>query len=231
MKDILNKPAKTLDLSQEDNISYSPYTLDLSPEHKTQSRPDRRQTNFFEYMPTVIAQPAAGQYEDDEIGVWRRFTATVQTVVAPLRMYWAVMIGIGLIVGLSVIAYIATHRDWTAAYPRSPFGSTAPRTQGNQNSATQAPGKGGGSALQSATPDSAQKIMPVVGASGTPVSVSGGGGAAASSGAATHTLNNTVQQAPLPVATPAPTPAPTAAPLPMLQPVNDTLAPVTDKIL
>jgi hypothetical protein len=252
MKDIHNKPSKPLDLSKPNEAAQSPYTLDLSPKRKSSPEPsDSRQTNFFEYMPATAAAANDDEFIE-KVGDWftarwsairigfSKMTAVVAAAIAPLKLYWAVVIGAGLIIGLLIISYIATHRDWITSFPSNIFAvPTAGKGQGNDGSKNGSqPSKSvGGAALQSPSPEAAKAAQAeaakagsggagvVNGASAaggvipsTGGSTAGSGGAVAvPGGSAVQTVTKPVQQAPTIIRTPAPAPAP--APLPVKPPV------------
>jgi hypothetical protein len=89
--------------------------------------------------------------------IWFSKTLTAVTAaIAPLKLFWAVVIGVGLIIGLLIIAYIASHREWITSAPPNVFAApTAGKGQGDgvDKNGSQ-PGKpAGGAGLQSPTPE------------------------------------------------------------------------------
>ncbi|GAC1370130.1 MAG: hypothetical protein NVSMB39_2660 [Candidatus Saccharimonadales bacterium] len=267
MKDISKKSAEPLDLSEADNLVYSPYTLDLSEQTK---KPSPKQTNFYEYMPAAMqqAQPMSGRdadkpHPDDEFGeklqywyesaavglrgAYAKSAVLVAGALRPLRQSWAVVVGAGLILGLLIISYIATHRNWITSFPTGMPAKTSGSIQSDKSQSPAAsPGKGGAAGLQTATPVAAAggggpngggpagsgsrgtgAVLPAVG--GVPSSNTGSGGSVYYAPSSSSSSTAIVQPAPAPVPAPAPLPvaAPTPASAPILPaPVNNVLSPV-----
>ncbi len=253
MKDIQSRASRPLDLSKANEAAMSRHKLDLSSGKKpagTGAKPTQpRQTNFYEFMPAVATNAPEEDF-GDKLADWSedtrrkvtagyaKVTAFLMSAVAPMKRYWAVAIGAGLILGLLVISYIASNRDWVTSFPANIFAlPTSGKDQGDNGKNNSQPGKSAGAAAQTPTPETAEAARaaetpgagvasPVAGTSsggatqlpvsgvvpgsgGTPYSVPATGG---TTGGSAGTVTTIVQQAPVVGSEPAHAPAPILVP-------------------
>lgn len=159
MLDISRKSTETLDLRENKEPRDSRQTIDLSRNglaaHK--GRNASKNTNFYEYMPVVTASSGTTLPSERVVAwmthIWDRTrdglvgaATTVREAMQPLRVFWLLMVGLGFIVGLLVVSYVATHRSWEIY--TSPIKLPGIKTHGARtDSGVLMPGRGGASGV------------------------------------------------------------------------------------